>query len=122
MAANHGLGNLSKAHWNLSNPVLYEEAVRKGEAKVSQGGALVVATGKHTGRAANDKFIVKNAASEGKVWWGKVNKPFDQDKFDRMHQKVLKHIADKEVYPPTPTRSPSSTCPTWPRTPRRTAP
>jgi phosphoenolpyruvate carboxykinase (ATP) len=98
MAANHGLGNLTKAHWNLSSPVLYEEAVRKGEAKVAQGGALVVATGKHTGRAANDKFIVKNAASEGKVWWGKVNKPFDQDKFDRMHQRVLKHIADKEVY------------------------
>jgi phosphoenolpyruvate carboxykinase (ATP) len=96
--ANHGLGNLTKAHWNLAIPVLYEEAVRKGEAKVGLGGALVVTTGKHTGRAASDKFIVKNAASEGKVWWGKVNKPFEQAKFDRMQAKVLKHIADKEVY------------------------
>jgi len=58
----------------------------------------VVTTGKHTGRAASDKFIVKNAATENSVWWGKVNKPFPQDKFDRFYEKVKQFLADKEVF------------------------
>jgi phosphoenolpyruvate carboxykinase (ATP) len=89
---------VKKANWNFVTPLLFEEAVRRGEAKVALGGALVVATGKHTGRAANDKFIVKNAATEDRVWWGKVNKPFPQDKFDSVLAKIQKYVADKEVY------------------------
>ena len=93
-----GSFRVKKANWNLSTTVLFEEAVRRGEAQVSAGGALVVATGKHTGRAANDKFLVKNAATENRVWWGKVNKPFPQDKFDAVLAKVQKFLEDKEVY------------------------
>ncbi|HUJ25001.1 MAG TPA: phosphoenolpyruvate carboxykinase (ATP) [Myxococcales bacterium] len=87
-----------KANWNLTSAVLFEEAVRRGEGRVSEGGALVVATGKHTGRAANDKFIVKNAATADRVWWGKVNKPFPQDGFDKVYDKFQKFLADKEVF------------------------
>jgi len=50
---------VKKANWNLPAPILFEEAVRRGEGRVAVGGSLVVATGKHTGRAANDKFIVR---------------------------------------------------------------
>ena len=89
---------VKKAHWNHSTPVLFEESVRRGESRVAQGGALVVATGKHTGRAANDKFIVKNAVSDGKVWWGKVNKPFAQDKFDAFYARMQKFLEGKEVF------------------------
>jgi phosphoenolpyruvate carboxykinase (ATP) len=87
-----------KANWNLNTPSLFEEAVRRGEGRVAVGGSLVVTTGKHTGRAANDKFIVKNAASENRVWWGKVNKPFPQDKFDQVFGKMKKFLEDKEVF------------------------
>ena len=93
-----GTIEVKKANWNLSKEVLFEASISRGEAKVAQGGALVVATGKFTGRAANDKFIVKNAASENKVWWGKVNKPFPQDKFDGVFEKMKKYLADKEVF------------------------
>ena len=89
---------VKKANWNLETTVLYEEAIRRGEGKVSQGGALVVATGKHTGRAANDKFIVRNAATDGKVWWGKVNKPYPQEKFDAVLARIEKFLEDKEVF------------------------
>jgi phosphoenolpyruvate carboxykinase (ATP) len=88
---------VKKANWNLSTPVLFEEAVRRGEGQVSLGGALVVATGKHTGRAANDKFIVRNAATENKVWWTK-NKAFTQEGFDKVFAKVKKFLEDKEVF------------------------
>jgi phosphoenolpyruvate carboxykinase (ATP) len=89
---------VKKANWNLPSPVLFEEAVRRGEGKIAVGGSLVVVTGKHTGRAANDKFIVKNATTEKSVWWGKVNKPFAQEKFDRFFEKVKRYLADKEVF------------------------
>ena len=80
---------VKKANWNLPAPMLFEEAVGRGEGRVAVGGSLVVATGKHTGRAANDKFIVRNAVTDKSVWWGKVNKPFPQEKVDQVRDKML---------------------------------
>ena len=37
-------------------------------------GPLVVRTGVHTGRSAQDKFIVRDAETDATVWWGKSNK------------------------------------------------
>ena len=67
----HGLQNVNTVYWNLSTPMLYEEAIRRREARLAHLGPLVVRTGQHTGRAPNDKFIVKEPISAGKVWWGK---------------------------------------------------
>src|SRR5437879_3445623 len=89
---------VKKANWNLPAPVLFEEAVRRGEGRVALGGSLVVTTGKHTGRAANDKFIVRNAVTDKSVWWGKVNRPFPQEKFDRVFEKMKRFLEDKEVF------------------------
>jgi phosphoenolpyruvate carboxykinase (ATP) len=88
---------VKKANWNFATPVLFEESVRRGESKVAQGGALVVATGKYTGRAANDKFIVRNAVTENKVWWAK-NKAYPQDKFNNVWARVQKYLGEKEVF------------------------
>ena len=37
-----GLQNLGSVRWNLSVPALYEEAIRRGEGRVADGGAFVV--------------------------------------------------------------------------------
>ncbi|MEE3292252.1 MAG: phosphoenolpyruvate carboxykinase (ATP), partial [Pseudomonadota bacterium] len=74
---NHGLRNLGTVHWNLSTPTLIEHALRRQEGKVSKDGALVVCTGQHTGRSANDKFVVLDETTEGDIWWGKVNAPYE---------------------------------------------
>ena len=50
---------------NLEAPRLYEEAIRRGEAEIASGGALVAETGAHTGRSPQDKFIVRDAAHRG---------------------------------------------------------
>src|SRR5918998_5285255 len=60
---------------NLSTAELYEHATRNGEGLISAHGSLVVRTGKHTGRSPQDKFVVREPSSRGKVWWGKVNQP-----------------------------------------------
>jgi len=95
---NQGLSAVGTAHWNLSAPTLYKEALSRGEASLSEGGALVALTGQHTGRSANDKFIVKESGSEDNIWWGKVNKPFEDTKFAGLHKKMIAHLEGKEVF------------------------
>jgi len=69
---NLGLNNLGKVYWNLPMEALYEESIFRGEANISRMGPLVVNTGKHTARAAGDKFVVREATTEDKIWWGSI--------------------------------------------------
>src|SRR3546814_17627574 len=71
----HGLKDIGTAYWNLDVPALYEESLRRGEGQLAEGGALVVLTGKHTGRSPKEKLIFREAATEGAIWWGDVNAP-----------------------------------------------
>ena len=83
-------------HWNLTTAPLVEHAVRRAEGLLAKDGPLVVNTGKHTGRSAQDKFIVRNAATEETVWWGTTNKPMDPDAFDRLHEDFLVALAETD--------------------------
>ncbi|MCB1462228.1 MAG: phosphoenolpyruvate carboxykinase [Nitratireductor sp.] len=84
-------------HWNLLAPELYEHAIRRGEASIAAGGALVVETGQHTGRSAQDKFVVRDALTEDTVWWDN-NKAMDPLKFERLHQDMLEHASGMELF------------------------
>ncbi len=68
-AAQSGLPNLASVAYNLEAPVLYEEAIRRHEAVIAKGGALVAETGIHTGRSPKDKFIVRDDLTKDAVWW-----------------------------------------------------
>src|SRR4051795_2911888 len=92
-----GIATGAEIFWNLSTAPLVEHAVRRGEGLLAKDGPLVVRTGKFTGRAAKDKFIVRNAVTEKTVWWGKVNQPMDADAFDRLHDDFLLALADKDM-------------------------
>jgi phosphoenolpyruvate carboxykinase (ATP) len=93
-----GLRNLGTVYWNLSTPSLYEEIVRRREGWISHLGPLVVHTGHHTGRSPNDKFIVKEASSEGRIAWGKVNRPMSQEKFDGLFAKLTAYLQGRDVF------------------------
>ena len=92
------LVNLKTAYWNLSTPALYEEAVKREEGIVAHLGPLVVRTGQFTGRSPNDKFVVKEPSSEAHIWWGKVNKPFEPDRFDELHRRMASYLQGKDVF------------------------
>ena len=64
-----GLKNLKRVFWNLTAPTLYEHAIRRNEAQIVRGGALLAETGQHTGRSPKDKFIVRDQNTESVVWW-----------------------------------------------------
>jgi phosphoenolpyruvate carboxykinase (ATP) len=95
---NHEIRNVATAFWNLPAPALYEQAIRRREGLVGHQGPLVVRTGHHTGRAPNDRFIVRDTANEGNIWWGKVNRPFDEARFDAIHRRLLAYLQGRDVF------------------------
>ncbi|HEY7954883.1 MAG TPA: phosphoenolpyruvate carboxykinase (ATP) [Polyangia bacterium] len=93
-----GLKHIKQAHWNLSTPALYEEATRRGEAMIAAEGPLVVATGKHTGRSANDKFVVRDEETAKRVNFGDVNKPMTPEQFRSLKARVLAYFQGRELF------------------------
>ena len=84
--------------WNLTTAPLYEAAIRRGEARMAAEGPLVAQTGRHTGRSAQDKYIVENDASREAVWWGPVNQALSQDRFDALYQRMLAYLSERDVF------------------------
>ena len=94
----HGIEHVESAYWNLTTSALYEESVRRHEGLISAEGPLVVRTGQHTGRSANDKFVIKEPSSEKHVWWGKVNRPFEAGSYDLIRGRMLAYLRGREVF------------------------
>lgn len=88
----------SQVHRNLSSAQLTEAAVARGEGRIVHDGTLAVTTGKHTGRSAGDKYVVREPSTQDFIWWGKVNQPFDEARFDPLRERMLNFLSDKEVY------------------------
>ena len=95
---NHGIDDAATAHWNFSVPALYEEALRRGEATLARGGALVTRTGAHTGRAPNDKFIVEEPGSRDDIWWDDVNRPIAAERFSALHERLRGYFRGRDVF------------------------
>ncbi|MCL5997797.1 MAG: phosphoenolpyruvate carboxykinase [Chloroflexi bacterium] len=95
---NHGFANVHSVYWNLSTPQLYEEAIQRREGRLAHLGPLVVRTGQHTGRSPNDKFIVREPTSEDKVWWGKINRPFDPEHYAALNKRMLAYLEGKDLF------------------------
>jgi phosphoenolpyruvate carboxykinase (ATP) len=93
----YGIKN-AKVNYQLSPEQLHEVAIKKGQGVEASTGALAVNTGEFTGRSPKDRFIVKDAVTEDKVWWGNINIPFESDKFEKLYKKVTAYLSDKEVF------------------------
>jgi phosphoenolpyruvate carboxykinase (ATP) len=94
----HGLRNLHRVYWNLPTASLYEEIVFRGEARISHLGPVVVNTGKHTARAAADKFIVCEESTKDQIWWGEYNRPFSPDKFSALVSRMTGFLQGRDVF------------------------
>jgi len=82
---------------NLDAPRLYEEAVRRQEARIAKGGALVVETGPHTGRSPQDKFFVRDAATDDSIWWDN-NRAMTPEHFGLLHADMLAHAGRRDIF------------------------
>lgn len=93
-----GIRNTGTVYWNLTTPMLYEEALKHREAEIIHLGPMAARTGKHTGRSPNDRYIVKEETTEKDIWWGDVNRPISEEKFDFLLEKVLVYFQSRDLF------------------------
>lgn len=93
-----GIIQTSHLYHNLNAAQLVEHALRRNEGTLSLTGALVVKTGKYTGRSPEDRFIVDEPSIHDEISWGKINVPITPDKFDAIYKKVTAYLQNRELF------------------------
>ena len=96
--AEHGIDVRGRIHWHPTTSQLYMYSLARGEARLAEGGPLVVDTGVHTGRSPKDKFVVREPGSEGRIWWGDVNAEISESSFEGLREKVIARLGEGDVY------------------------
>jgi phosphoenolpyruvate carboxykinase (ATP) len=94
--SHQGIDTPAKTFWNLGPAALVEQAISRGEGMLAKDGPLVVATGKHTGRSAKDKFTVRDATTESTIWWDN-NKAISPEHFAALKADFFAALAEKET-------------------------
>ncbi|MAU68818.1 MAG: phosphoenolpyruvate carboxykinase (ATP) [Gammaproteobacteria bacterium] len=82
----------------LTTEELINAAINNNEGVMASNGAFSATTGKRTGRSPNDRFIVKESSTDQLIDWGAVNKPFEEDKFDNLWNKIEAYLAENDRY------------------------
>jgi phosphoenolpyruvate carboxykinase (ATP) len=95
---NQGITNLDRVYWNLSNEALYEEIIFRNEGKLAKHGPLIVNTGKHTARAASDKYIVLEESTQKDIWWGSYNRPYAHEKWSQLMGRLQAWAQGEELF------------------------
>jgi len=94
----HGLHPEGDVVRNPSVSRLYTDALLRGEARLAEGGPLVVDTGRYTGRSPQDKFIVQEPISEGRIAWGDTNRPISEEHYNGLRDKVVNFLEQEDLY------------------------
>lgn len=93
-----GCKNLGHVYHNLSVPQLVEHALVRREGKLASNGALVVGTGKYTGRSPQNRFIVDEPSSRDEIDWNHLNIPISEENFQRLYHRVLAYVQGRDLY------------------------
>ncbi|MFZ7113314.1 MAG: phosphoenolpyruvate carboxykinase (ATP) [Desulfatiglandales bacterium] len=93
-----GFKNVGNIYWNATTSHLYEEIVRRREGSIAHLGPVVVRTGHHMGRSPDDRFIVKEATSLDKIWWGDVNKAIAEERFMNLFYRLQAYFQNKSLF------------------------
>ncbi len=85
-------------HANLLAGELITQALRRGEAKLSSDGGLVVQTGVHTGRSVADKFTVDDPEVSADVWWRMGNQKLPPASFEILKGRTRAYLQGRELF------------------------
>lgn len=93
----HGIDPAGEVYRNPTTSLLYMHALSRGDGRLAEGGPLVVDTGRFTGRSPKDKFVVREPESEGRIWWGEVNQPIAEERFDGLRAKAAAYLSGQQT-------------------------
>ena len=85
-------------YYNLDSSSLVNMSVSRGETELLDSGAILLNTSPHTGRAAKDRFLVRNKTSLKDVHWSNVNKPVESEQFDLLMSDVKKYLSHRDLF------------------------
>jgi phosphoenolpyruvate carboxykinase (ATP) len=91
-----GIATSAEIFWNLQTAPLVEHAIRRGEGRLTKDGALLVDTGKFTGRSVKDKFVVRDATTENTINWGAINQPMSPEHWANLKADFLAALKNQE--------------------------
>ena len=92
-----GITGLGNVYYNLLEPAIIEEALKRGEGRLGLGGTFLCDTGKFTGRTPKDKFTVRTPATEDTIWWENTNE-MSPEHFDILHADMLEHMKGRDFF------------------------
>jgi len=74
---------------NLKVASLVQDSITDGLGTLSHTGALIVNTGKFTGRSPKDRHIVKDSITSDNVDWGDINISISPEAYQQLEDKIL---------------------------------
>jgi len=93
-----GLPSAENIHYQLPPEELVQQCLERNEGELSNAGALVINTGKFTGRSPRDRFIVKDKITSNTVDWNDINHAIGEDYFESLYHKMMDHFGNKPVW------------------------
>ncbi|HEU5053705.1 MAG TPA: phosphoenolpyruvate carboxykinase (ATP) [Hanamia sp.] len=93
-----GLPAAENTSYQLSPDELAEQCLERNEGVLNDTGALVINTGKFTGRSPKDRFIVKDKITENSVDWNEINQPIAHEYFEKIYRKMTDYLRSKEIW------------------------
>lgn len=91
-----GLSQNKKIHYQLDPKDLADDTVRMNEGEFNDTGALVINTGKFTGRSPKDKFTVKDEITADTVHWNDFNIAIEEKYFFIIRDKIINYLNELE--------------------------
>lgn len=85
-----------KVYQNSHKSFLMEKALKKNEGALGPEGELIINTGTHTGRSANDKYVVFNDNTKDKIWWENNINKMDEATFNKLTQDVINYLKTEQ--------------------------
>ena len=90
--------NNSNISWNLTPSELVASTLKMNMGQLSNTGALAINTGKFTGRAPKDRFIVKDQITNEVVDWGAINQPITTENYQKLKLNLIQYLKERKIF------------------------
>ena len=88
----------SNISWDLTPHELEKSTIDLKMGQLTNTGALAINTGKFTGRAPKDRFIVQDKNTIKTIDWGKINQPINSANYTILKNNIIDYLKGKKIF------------------------